>query len=252
MKSFFKILIFSTLIVNLALASQIDDLMKQGNDAYRNGNYKNAIGDYEKLVHEGYEGTSLFYNLGNAYYKDGKLGYAILNYEKALRLSPNDGDIQHNLAIANAKTVDKIDTLPKFFIFQIWESLLSFFSIKGWTYLAYSLFILLLIAAGIYFFTKRPAVQRYSFFGGLAILCLLILSVFILTINVKRYENIKQGVIIVQSVSAKQGPDVNNNDAFVIHEGLKVRIEDRVDNWVEIRLNDGKVGWLPDSDIAQI
>jgi len=252
MKILFKILIFSTLILNLALASQVNDLMKKGNDAYRNRNYKNAIEDYEKLVHEGYEGVSLFYNLGNAYYKDGKLGYAILNYEKALKLSPNDDDVQHNLAIANTKTVDKIDTLPKFFVFQIWESLLSFLSIKGWAYLAYSLFILILIAAGIYFFTKRPAIQRYSFFGGLAILCLFILSVVILTINVKRDENIRQGVIIVQSVSAKLGPDVSNNDAFVIHEGLKVRIEDRVENWVKIRLNDGKVGWLPDNDIAQI
>ena len=252
MNGFIKILFLSVLVVNLALASQVDDLMKQGNDAYRNGNYKEAIDDYGKLVHEGYEGVSLFYNLGNAYYKQDKLGYAILYYEKALKISPNDGDVQHNLAIANAKTIDRIDTLPKFFIFQIWESLLSFFSIKGWTYLAYLLFLLILLAAGIYFFTKRPAIQRYSFFSGLLILCLFILSVIILTINVNREQNIKQGIIIVQSVSAKQGPDVSNNDAFVIHEGLKVRMEDRVDNWVKIRLNDGKEGWLPESDIAQI
>ncbi|MGA8265279.1 MAG: tetratricopeptide repeat protein, partial [Ignavibacteriaceae bacterium] len=221
MKSLVKILIISALIANFALASQVDELMKQGNDAYKNGNYKDAVTNYEKLVHQGYEGVSLFYNLGNAYYKDGKLGYAILNYEKALRLSPNDDDIQHNLAIANAKTVDKIDTLPKFFVFQIWESLLSFFSIKGWTYLVYSLFILILIAAGIYFFAKGPGIQRYSFFGGLAILFLFIMSVIILTININRDQNVKQGVIIVQSVSAKLGPDVNNNDAFVIHEGLE-------------------------------
>ena len=208
MKSLVKILIISALIANFALASQVDELMKQGNDAYKNGNYKDAVTNYEKLVHQGYEGVSLFYNLGNAYYKDGKLGYAILNYEKALRLSPNDDDIQHNLAIANAKTVDKIDTLPKFFVFQIWESLLSFFSIKGWTYLVYSLFILILIAAGIYFFAKSPGIQRYSFFGGLAILFLIIMSVIILTININRDQNVKQGVIIVQSVSAKLGPDV--------------------------------------------
>lgn len=252
MKTFFKISLFGLLFVNLAFASQVDDLMKQGNGAYKNGDYQNAITDYEKLVHEGYEGISLFYNLGNAYYKDDKLGYAILYYEKALKISPNDGDIQHNLEIANSKTVDKIDTLPKFFVFQIWESLLSFFSIKGWTYLAYSLFILILIAAGIYFFIKKPAIQRYSFFAGLAILCLFILTIVILIVNINRDQNVKSGIIIVQSVSAKLGPDVSNNDAFVIHEGLKVRMEDRVDNWVKIRLNDGKVGWLPENDIAQI
>ena len=155
MKSLIKIFVFSFLIINVMSASQIDDLMKQGNAAYQNGNYQNAISDYEKLVNDGYEGVSLYYNLGNAYYKDGKLGYSILYYEKALKLAPNDDDIQHNLAIANSKTIDKINTLPRFFIFQWWESLLSFFSVKGWTYFTYVLFILILAAAGVYFFITQ-------------------------------------------------------------------------------------------------
>jgi tetratricopeptide (TPR) repeat protein len=252
MKSLIKIFVFSFLIINVMSASQIDDLMKQGNAAYQNGNYQNAISDYEKLVNDGYEGVSLYYNLGNAYYKDGKLGYSILYYEKALKLSPNDDDIQHNLAIANSKTIDKINTLPRFFIFQWWESLLSFFSVKGWTYFTYVLFILILAAVGVYFFIKNPLIQRYSFFGGLAILVLFILSAVMLAINVNRQLNVKNGIIIAQAVSAKLSPDTKSNDAFVIHEGLKVKMEDKVDDWVKVRLKDGKIGWLPQSDIAQI
>jgi tetratricopeptide (TPR) repeat protein len=252
MKSLIKIFVFSFLIINVMSASQIDDLMKQGNAAYQNGNYQNAISDYEKLVNDGYEGVSLYYNLGNAYYKDGKLGYSILYYEKALKLAPNDDDIQHNLAIANSKTIDKINTLPRFFIFQWWESLLSFFSVKGWTYFTYVLFILILAAAGVYFFIKNPLIQRYSFFGGLAILVLFILSAVMLAINVNRQLNVKNGIIIAQAVSAKLSPDTKSNDAFVIHEGLKVKMEDKVDDWVKVRLNDGKIGWLPQNDIAQI
>ena len=252
MKSLIKIFVFSFLIINVMSASQIDDLMKQGNAAYQNGNYQNAISDYEKLVNDGYEGVSLYYNLGNAYYKDGKLGYSILYYEKALKLAPNDDDIQHNLAIANSKTIDKINTLPRFFIFQWWESLLSFFSVKGWTYFTYVLFILILAAVGVYFFIKNPLIQRYSFFGGLAILILFILSAVMLAINVNRQLNVKNGIIIAQAVSAKLSPDTKSNDAFVIHEGLKVKMEDKVDDWVKVRLKDGKIGWLPQSDIAQI
>ena len=252
MKSLIKIFVFSFLIINVMSASQIDDLMKQGNAAYQNGNYQNAISDYEKLVNDGYEGVSLYYNLGNAYYKDGKLGYSILYYEKALKLAPNDDDIQHNLAIANSKTIDKINTLPRFFIFQWWESLLSFFSVKGWTYFTYVLFILILAAVGVYFFIKNPLIQRYSFFGGLVILVLFILSAVMLAINVNRQLNVKNGIIIAQAVSAKLSPDTKSNDAFVIHEGLKVKMEDKVDDWVKVRLKDGKIGWLPQSDIAQI
>ena len=249
--------IFSILLVTIFLAgnlfaSQVGDLMKQGNNYYQQKNYEKAISVYQQLADEGYEGVSLFYNLGNSYYRDGKLGYAILNYEKALRISPNDDDVQHNLAIANAKTVDKIDTLPKFFLFQWWESLLALFTVTGWTYLSFIFYILILISIGIYFFTKNSKVQRYSFFGGLVFSITLIISAILLIVNLNRELNIKQGIIIKQVISVKLSPDPNSNDAFVIHEGLKVQLEDKVDDWVKIRLHDGKIGWLPKEDVATI
>lgn len=252
MKNYFKIFFLLFLLAKISFASQVDDLMKQGNNFYQNKNYEKAIESYEQLVSLGYEGVSLFYNLGNSYYREGKIGYAILNYEKALRISPNDDDIRHNLAIANTKTIDRIDTLPKFFLFQWWESLLSFFSLKSWIYFSFFLYILILIASGIYFFTKNSRTQRYSFFGGLIILCFFILSVVVLSVNLNRELNIKHGIVIASAVSAKLSPDVKSNDAFVIHEGLKVQLEDKVDNWVKIRLNDGKIGWLHENDVAKI
>lgn len=251
-KNYLKILFLLLLLTGISQASQVDELMKQGNDFYQNKNYEQAVQSYEKLISEGYEGVSLFYNLGNAYYREGKIGYAILNYEKALRLSPNDDDVIHNLRIANSKTIDRIDTLPEFFLFRWWESLLSFFSLKGWTYFSYFLFIIILAAFGIYFFVRDPQVQRYSFFGGVIIICLFILSVVVLSVNLNRELNVKHGIVIAPAVSAKLSPDIKSNDAFVIHEGLKVQLEDKVDNWVKIRLNDGKIGWLPGNDVAKI
>ena len=99
-------------VSQIAFASESDDLMKQGNQFYQDRQYEKAIDTYQKIITMGYVGTSLYYNLGNSYYRDGKIGYAILYYEKALELSPGDDDVIHNLAIANLKTVDKIDTLP--------------------------------------------------------------------------------------------------------------------------------------------
>lgn len=233
-------------------ASQADELMKQGNNFYQKKEYEKAIAAYQLLADEGYQGVSLFYNLGNSYYRDGKLGYAILNYEKALRISPNDDDVQHNLAIANARTVDKIDTLPKFFLFQWWESLLALLTVTGWTYLSYIFYILVLLSVGIYFFARNNKLQRYSFFGGFAFSIMLILSIILLIVNLNRELNIKQGIIIKPVISVKLSPDPNSNDAFVIHEGLKVQLEDRVDSWVKIRLHDGKIGWLPKEDVGEI
>src|SRR5690606_3967693 len=94
-----------------------------------------AIEVYKDLINSGFEGTSLYYNLGNSYYRTGKIGLAILYYEKALKLSPGDEDIRHNLALANLKTIDKVESLPKFFLFEWWDSLLTLFTISGWTIL---------------------------------------------------------------------------------------------------------------------
>lgn len=246
------ILILILGLSNLSFANQADDLLKRGNEFYQQKRFDNAIETYQDLISLGYVGTSLFYNLGNAYYREGKTGLAILFYEKALRISPGDNDIQHNLAIANAKTVDKIETLPPFFLFQWWENLLAAFSLNGWIYLAYIFYLLLLCAIGLYFFTKKSKIQRYAFFGGLASVVLLIAASTLLIINLNRELNVKNAIIIVPAATVKLSPDNTSNDAFVIHEGLKVREEDQVENWIRIRLQDGKEGWLQKKSLAEI
>ncbi len=252
--TYLKFILITGLLLNssFTFASQVEDLMKQGNEFYQNKQYDKAADTYQKIINMGYEGTSLYYNLGNAYYREGKLGYAILNYEKALKLSPGDDDIIHNLTIANTKTVDKIDTLPKFFLFQWWESLLTLFSLTGWTYTAYLFYILLLASIGLYFFAKKPGIQRYSFFSGLISALLLIITAALLLINLNRELNIKNAVVVSPIAAVKLSPDPSSNDAFVIHEGLKVRELDQVDSWIKIRLQDGKEGWINQSDIAAI
>ncbi len=149
-----------------AASGEARSLMEQGNKFYEDKQYEQAVDEYQKVIGLGYEGTSLFYNLGNSYYREGKIGFAILYYEKALKLSPGDDDVIHNLAIANAKTVDKIDTLPKFFLFQWWESFLRLFSVVGWSHVAFTLYLLLLVSIGLYFFGGRLGIQRYSVYLG--------------------------------------------------------------------------------------
>ncbi len=239
-------------VCSSSFANQSDDMMKQANNYYQLKQYDKAISIYQEIIKKGYVGTALFYNLGNAYYREGKIGYAILYYEKAKQISPDDPDVLHNLALANTKTVDKIETMPTFFLFQWWESLLAVFSLNGWTYVAYVFYILFLLAVGLYFFAKKPDLQRYSFFGGLASVVLLIIIISLLIVNLNRQLNVKNAIVIVPAATVKLSPDNSGNDAFVIHEGLKVQEENHVDNWVEIRLQDGKEGWLPDNTIATI
>lgn len=235
-----------------AFASEAEALMKQGNQSYQDKQYEDAIETYQKVIDLAYEGVSLYYNLGNSYYREGKIGCAILYYEKALRLSPGDDDVIHNLAIANTKTVDKINTLPRFFLFQWWESLLALFTVGGWTHIVYLFYLLLLGSVGLYFFAKRSSAQKYAIFTGLVSAMILLVAGSLWIVNLNRESNVKSAVVIESTATVKLAPDSTSNDAFIIHEGLKVRELDKVEDWVKIRLQDGKEGWIKQDEIGMI
>ena len=251
-KNIYRIILLMIFISLSIVKADVKSVMQKGNELYKNNKYQLAIDEYDKLVKQGYEGTSLYYNLGNAHYRLGKVGYAILYYEKALKLSPNDEDVKHNLVLAKNNTKDKVETLPPFFIFNIWESLLALFSVSGWTVLVYTIFILLLLCVIAYFFSRTSPQQRVSFFSGFGVLAVLIFVIILLAVKVNKEFNIKDGIIVSNLVTVKSSPDNSSKDEFVIHEGLKVRLADKVDNWAKIRLADGKLGWISEENFKEI
>ena len=245
--------IFYLLIFLSSLAkADSNSIMQTANEYYKNNRYQLAIEEYNKLLLDGFEGTSLYYNLGNAHYRLGKVGYAILYYEKAFKLSPNDEDVTHNLALAKLNLKDKVDTLPPFFIFNLWEGILAAFSVTGWTIIVYIIFILVLIVFVVYFFSRSVTEQRISFFTGIGLTVILLLTISLLIVKMNKEFNTKDGIIIETSVIVKSSPDYSSKDSFQIHEGLKVRIEDNVDDWVKIRLDDGKIGWITEKSLGII
>jgi len=189
-KKLFKLVLISVLFFLIGcpavIASQADDIMQKGNAYYREGAYEKAIDEYQNLVEEGYLGTNLFYNLGNAYYRIGKIGYAILYYEKALKISPSDDDVKHNLDFAHLSTVDRIQPLPRFFLFDWWEALLGSFSVNGWAYIVFTFYLLLLLLIGFYFFAGSVKQQKIFFFSAIAGVFLLAFSISLLVIKVNR------------------------------------------------------------------
>ncbi|HCY76401.1 MAG TPA: hypothetical protein DHV28_10810 [Ignavibacteriales bacterium] len=253
MKSYLiQIVFLLTILLSSPAFADVTSIMQKGNEYYKNNQYQLAIDEYNKLINQGYEGTSVFYNLGNAHYRLGQIGYSILYFEKALKLSPGDEDSKHNLAVAKLNIKDKVDTLPPFFIFNIWEGLLASFSATGWTIVAYVIFILLLLCIIAYFFSRSVNQQRLSFFASVGTGILLILAVVMLSVKLNKEFKIKDAVVVDSSVIVKSSPDNSSKDEFVIQEGLKVRIEDNIDNWLKIRLADGKIGWVPEKSVGQI
>ncbi|MCK9209441.1 MAG: tetratricopeptide repeat protein [Ignavibacteriaceae bacterium] len=232
------------LLSSFGFSQSLQKELEQANQYYKTGNYKEAITKYETVLHNGYHGASLFYNLGNAYYRTGKFGLSILYFEKAYQLSPDDEDIRHNLIIANSKIVDKVDVVPKFFLFSWWEATQNLFHPSGWKTFMFVVYLLLIITIGIFFTAKRSSTKKYSFFSGASILFFFSLSVVLFLTKQHQVENYHYGIVLEQTVNVKSSPDEKSSDAFILHEGIKIKVEDKLEGWNKIRLSDGKIGWL--------
>ncbi len=243
-KIFISTILFFIALGNLS-AQELELLMQTGNDHYQNKQFEEAITSYESIIKQGYLSSELYYNLGNAYFRNGNLGKAILFYEKSLKISPNNDDAAYNLRIVNARTVDKIQEIPQLFFIKWWNVLLSTFTSSGWQVIVFIFYILLLICIGAYFLIRNLQVQKYSFiFGSLNIIALFFAVIFFFS-SLSRESSRDQGILLQSVATVKISPDKQSDDAFVIHEGIKFQIEDEVNNWVKIKLSDGKVGWLP-------
>ena len=219
---------------------------------YAAENYQQAAQQYEQLLKKGVS-SDLYYNLGNCYYRMDDITHAVLNYERALLLSPGEKDIRLNLQIARSKTIDKIVPESEMFFVTWYRSLVNLMSVDGWARMALVALVLSVILALAYLFSDRLWLRKLGFFGGFALLALFVLS------NLFAYQQQKalvhrSGAIIIRSaVNVKSTPANNGTDLFILHEGTKVTItDDSMKDWREIRVADGKEGWLPTKDIEVI
>ncbi len=245
-------LIFSVSTVLYLNAQEADSLFLKGNDLYAKGQYQDAIEIYENIISLGYESPELYLNTGNSYYKKNIVARAILNYEKALMLAPNDIDIKYNLELANRLVIDKIEVLPVFFITGWIKSIRNLFSSDIWAIVSLSAFIIALFFISIFLYSRNFSLKKISFWVGFFIILLSGIS-YIFSYQQKQ-KNLSGNTAIVMnpSVTVKSSPDDSGTDLFVIHEGTKICIEDQISDWKEIKLSDGSKGWLKTEDMEVI
>lgn len=220
--------------------------------AYARQQYQQAIKDYEELLHDGVS-AELYYNLGNAYYRTDNITRAVLNYERALLLSPGDGDIRFNLQMARSKTIDKITPESEMFFVTWYHALVNIMSVDGWARTALVSFALAIVLALAYLFSARIWVRKVGFFGGLAFIAVFILANLFAYQQRQELVNRTGAIIISSAVHVKSTPSKSGTDLFILHEGTKVEITDgTMRGWKEIRVADGKEGWIETSKIEII
>lgn len=229
-----------------------DELAGQARKAYTAGHYPEAIQLYEKILKSDNESAVLYYNLGNAYFRNNEIPSSILYYEKALKLEPNQEDIRHNLNVANSRITDKVEVVPELFYKRWWKAFMDTLSIDTIGIVLILLVTLALLSTSIYLFSKSLPVRKIAFWCGVFLYSFLLISFLAARQKEHHLKFHHEAIVFTPTVTVKSSPDVSSADLFVIHEGIKVVLLDQIGDWQEIRIANGSVGWLKNSDIRLI
>lgn len=252
MKTKINILTLLLIFLSQLVLANNSAIIDSANAAYSKNDFGRAIKLYKAISDDGYEAMELYYNLGNSYFKTNNIASAILFWEKALKLKPNDDDIKFNLKVANSRISDKIDPLPEIFIKRWWRAASNIFSSDLWAKITLISFVVFLIFLTVFRLAKSLGLRKTSFY--LSIIFLLV-SILTTSFSYNQYQNLKshdQAIVFTPTVTIKSSPDENSTDLFVIHEGLKLQLLDNIGDWYKIKIPNGSIGWLNKNDFEVI
>lgn len=243
-------LLFSTIICS---ANNIDSQAKIAYDAKDFGKTIEILeGELKTHLEKGEESAKLYYNLGNAYFRDNDLAKAILYYEKSLLLNPGDRDTRHNIEFTNTLIEDKIIAVNDFFLVSWFKAIQNCFASNTWAVLAIVQFILFIGCVAVFVFGRSVFLKKISFYIGIVLLPLLIFA-NVFSVNQKyKLTNRNTAIVMVGSASAVSAPSNDSKEIFVVHSGTKVTINKEDNDWVEVELASGYIGWIQKSKIEII
>lgn len=248
---FVLLFIFGFSLLFEVKAQKPEELFTKANSLYNENAFDSALVVYKNIIDQGYSSATLYYNIGNTYYKLRNYPLAIYYYEKSLKLEPNNEDTRHNIEIAQLFLTDKIEAVPELFIKTWWNNLSNSFTLNTWSIITLALIGISLTCIFFYITAKTRGLKKSMFFSGIIMILLLACSLSI-SINKNNYISThNEGIIIIPTITIKSSPSTSSVDLFVLHEGAKVKILDNTDGWEKIKIANGSIGWLPTSAIIK-
>ena len=253
--NFFSVLFYKiifVLVTNLSFSQNSENYFKAGNDFYNNGQFEKALDSYFKVLNENYHSAELYFNIGNTYYKLDSIAHSIFYFEKAKKMSPMDRDIINNLGYAENMKIDLIEKLPKSQIenFQIY--LFNIFSSNQLGYIILLLLWFFCILFSLYYFIRNSRLKKILFLIS-SLFFLLIATTFIIGIQKSIYDSsLTEAIVFEKQISVNDEPNDRSEVLFNLHEGTKVNIIEKLENWLKIKLENGAEGWIKSKDIKQI
>ena len=218
----------------------------EANRAYKNDQFQKAVDGYLKLIENGFENGHIYYNLGNAYYRLGDLGKAILFFERARLLLPRDDDLIFNLTHARNQTVDAVDDFRTF-------SLTDFLGLDSFN--LYEVFLVFTIINSFFFFILGIRLYKkteWSFYLSIFLVIVIGFGGCALALKCYQFTTDDRAVVLADEVEVRAGPDPGDTALFKIHEGTIVHHERSEGDWVLLHLSKNKRGWARSNQLERI
>jgi tetratricopeptide (TPR) repeat protein len=226
------------------LAAEPRAQFAKANQEYAAGDFKVAIADYEELVRSGQDTPNVFYNLGNAYFRQKNFGRAILNYERALALEPHHPEAQANLRVARDEA-RALELIP-----SKWERLFAFANENQYAITAAIAFWIGLFSIAVFIFGRRRS-------RGAIALSILSLSIFAIAIFASyQLSHGKSGpglaIVTGENVEARLATADNANRVLTLPTGSEIKIVSQRGDWIYAALPNNLRGWMPANSAEQV
>jgi hypothetical protein len=237
-----------------AFAALPSETFARANRAYAEQKYDAAISAYEELLRTGIENDELYYNLGNAYFRAGKLGPAVLSFERALRLAPRFEDARYNLEVARELAGVRFgkDTLKGVSEDPWWVRAANWLTLSElvWAFLALDLlfFAVLVVARFLSDGFLRTGLVVGDVFAGLSG----VLVGALLFGHIYFLDHVRSSIVVTNEVTMREGPDPTRREMPKLHAGHRVVWLRESNGWVRIRLANRVEGWVPRASVEEI
>ena len=218
-------------------------LFADANAQYAEGNYAEAATQYEQILQE-QPTAEVYYNLGNAYFKQGELAQSILAYERALRLKPSFKDAKHNLQFAQSRIIDNIEDTQSFFLSNWLKAIRNALSQRVWMVGSIVLFIMAVVGFFLFAFSQTLWLRKTAFYCSVIALVVSVMACANAGSLYQRDTQRSEAIITQGIVNAKSSPDRSGNDLFTVHEGTKVEIHEVIGDWCCVHVGNN-IGWMP-------
>ena len=223
---------------------------KKGADCYQQKQYDSAAYYFEQIAALKPQNATVYYNLGNAYYRLNKVGQAVLNYQRALKINPEYKEAKENLELAQSRISNHIPTAPDIFFVAWWNNITRPNLAAPWAVASFITFLIIFVLLTVRHFRNKELrlipVQLPAILG-LVCACFLLFA-FIAGKNMQSHDS----AVVMQNDAPLMNNDQKGKPLALVPEGTYVRIKDERGIWIEVSLPDGRTGWLQKDLISKI